>query len=88
MEDATPERHKPPAWKQVVGMTVYLALCVGGYWILEGSNISKGLLETGLMFALGFGLVVPGWFLGPTSAAVGTFAGWVVLGVVAAYTLG
>lgn len=81
-----PVRHA--AWKQMLGMTVYLGACVLGYHLLNATNLSRNVLQNGPSIALALGLMFSAWRYGVLSPAIGTFVGWVLLGVIAAYTLG
>ncbi len=78
----------PSALTQFMTMTAYLAACAFGYQPLLKTNISQDVSEAVLMLALSLGLIFPAWKYGIFSPAIGTYAGWVVLGVIAAYTLG
>ncbi len=78
----------PSARRQMIAMTAYLVVCALGYQALLKSNISPDILEGVLILLLSLGLMYPAWRFGIFSPAVGTYAGWVILGVIAAYTLG
>lgn len=90
MSEPEPERapRPPSAPRQMVAMTAYLAFCAFGYQALLKTSLSESILENGLILLLALGLMYPAWRYGIFSPALGTFAGWVILGVIAAYTLG
>ncbi|PHS24450.1 MAG: hypothetical protein COA85_08240 [Robiginitomaculum sp.] len=78
----------PSAPKQMIAMTAYLGFCAFGYQALLKTNISQDILEGVLILLLSLGLMYPAWRYGIFSPALGTYVGWVILGVTAAYTLG
>jgi hypothetical protein len=84
-QDAQPH---PAALKQVVLMTVYLAVCAFGAHFLRQTNLPESLIKDGLVLFLSLGLMFPAWRYGVFSPAIGTYVGWVLLGVLAAFILG
>ncbi len=81
-------RPQPAALKQVILMTVYLAACGFGTHLLRQTNLPDNLIKDGLVLFLSLGLMFPAWRYGVFSPAIGTYVGWVLLGVAGAFLWG